>query len=116
MSHVPEKVIPVPPFGRVDVSRYIPLLNTEPVQLMRYRTQLGLCDQCFPNAKHTRFAHSIATLQVARKFMRGMTCRGFLDDTDLYNHLGVAALLQKSTNTLHVIIVPVRGDHELHGL
>ncbi|MBW3019413.1 HD domain-containing protein [Candidatus Woesearchaeota archaeon] len=94
MKYVPDKVIPVPPFGRIDVSKYMPIINCREFQLMRDRTQLGLVDQCFPNAKHTRFAHSLGAMQVTRKYFRAMKCRGFFNgDSDLEKNLEIAALL-----------------------
>lgn len=45
------------------------LINTKEFQRLRRIKQLGLSQPVFPGANHSRFAHSIGVLQVARRFL-----------------------------------------------
>lgn len=45
------------------------LINTKEFQRLRRIKQLGMSELIFPGAGHTRFAHSIGVMQMARKFL-----------------------------------------------
>ena len=45
------------------------LINTEEFQRLRRIKQLGFSDMVFPGANHTRFAHSIGVMAMARRFL-----------------------------------------------
>src|SRR4051812_7556762 len=45
------------------------LLNTREVQRLRRIKQLGFTELVFPAATHSRFAHSLGTLEIARRFL-----------------------------------------------
>ncbi|HET6401869.1 MAG TPA: HD domain-containing protein [Candidatus Kapabacteria bacterium] len=45
------------------------LINTREFQRLRRIKQLGMSDMVFPGASHTRFAHSIGVMHMARKFL-----------------------------------------------
>jgi len=47
----------------------IDLINTEEFQRLRRIKQLGFSDMVFPGANHSRFAHSIGVMAMARKFL-----------------------------------------------
>ncbi len=70
------------------------LINTKEFQRLRRIKQLGLSQLVFPGADHSRFAHSIGVLQVARRFLDRVSreCPGCVDDEQRTVVL-VAALL-----------------------
>lgn len=95
-KYAPKKLIPVSPFGLVDVSEYLPIIDAPEFQRLKYCTQLGLVREVFPNATHTRHSHSLGVLHMTHRFAKRLCERGFFDDVDrdqLLRDLGVAALV-----------------------
>ena len=61
------KIIQDPVHGYVEVDeRILPLLDSLPVQRLRYIKQLGFSNLVYPGANHTRFEHSLGTMHLAR--------------------------------------------------
>lgn len=48
------------------------LVQTEPFQRLRRIKQLGFSDVVYPSATHTRFAHSLGALHIAKKMVRAV--------------------------------------------
>jgi HD superfamily phosphohydrolase len=67
------KIIKDPVHGYVEVDEeLLPLLNSPPIQRLRYIRQLGFSYLVYPGANHTRFEHSVGTMHLA-----GVACRQF---------------------------------------
>ncbi|MBN2734179.1 MAG: HD domain-containing protein [Methanomicrobiaceae archaeon] len=61
------KIIQDPVHGYVEVDeKILPLLDSKPVQRLRYIKQLGFSNLVYPGANHTRFEHSLGTMHLAR--------------------------------------------------
>ena len=70
------------------------LINTKEFQRLRRIKQLGMSDLVFPGANHSRFAHSIGVMHVARRMMdRVSRLVGEEIDEDQQTAVLVAALL-----------------------
>jgi len=60
------KIIKDPVHGYVEVpASMVPLLDSAPVQRLRYVRQLGFSYLVYPGAHHTRFEHSLGTMHLA---------------------------------------------------
>ena len=60
------KIIKDPVHGYVEVEDYLlPLLDSPPLQRLRYIKQLGFSYLVYPGANHTRFEHSLGTMFLA---------------------------------------------------
>lgn len=89
----------VMPFGWVDVSDLIPLLNTPQVQRLERSTQLGVNYKVFPTATHNRLGHSLGVVEMTTQLLQELFRRGFFPEserTQLMCDLRIAALLHDS--------------------
>ncbi|HVP93825.1 MAG TPA: HD domain-containing protein [Methanoregulaceae archaeon] len=65
------KSIKDPVHGYVEVDKsIIPILDSAPVQRLRYIRQLGFSYLVYPGANHTRFEHSLGTMHLAGMMSR----------------------------------------------
>ncbi len=87
--YIPEKTIPFPISGRIDVSNVLPLIEHPYVQRLRYRRQLSFLDLVRPGGTHVRFEHVVAGLGL----LRAMVSRLQITDPVLAQALEVYYLL-----------------------
>ncbi len=72
------------------------LLQTSPLQRLRRIKQLGFSDFVYPGASHTRFSHSVGTMQMARRMLeilrrnKGLTQN---EDSPLWHRATLCAAL-----------------------
>lgn len=96
-----EDVIRDPLYGYVGISEVErDIIDSEPLQRLRYITQLGATDRVYPSANHTRFEHSIGVMHLAGRLANSVglsdtevtACRlaGLLHDTGhpVWSHTG----------------------------
>lgn len=92
----PQKVIPSPPFGYVDIAGLEPLMNSSAVQRLKKKRQTGLVSEVCLYATHTRLAHSVGVMGLVEQIIDQMFLRGFFEGEDraqLKKDLRIAALL-----------------------
>ncbi len=81
-------------FENTDADRLLlDLINCKEFQRLRRIRQLGLSELVFPGATHTRFAHSIGVMRMARKFLRRCKLLGNGLDENQETFVLCAALL-----------------------
>lgn len=103
MSNTRSKVFRDAVHGLISIDEHrallLDLINTPEFQRLRRVRQLGVSSLTYPNAEHTRFAHSLGVLHVANRILKTLELRHGKDD-DLRDrirgkarHVKVAALL-----------------------
>src|SRR3989344_8454243 len=91
-----DKQVPIPPFGKVDVSGVLPVLNAPEIQRLRNSTQLAFSRYSFPGAEHSRYTHSLAVMGNTTELVNELFARDFFEDVDrtqLRIDLQIAALV-----------------------
>lgn len=76
------------------------LINTPEFQRLRRIRQLGVSSLTYPNAEHTRFAHSLGVLHVATRILQTLRLRHGKDD-DIRNRLEGKGRMVKVAALLH---------------
>ena len=76
------------------------LINTPEFQRLRRIRQLGVSSLTYPNAEHTRFAHSLGVLHVATRILQTLHLRHG-GDKDIRNRLAGKERLVKVAALLH---------------
>ena len=90
--YIPYKAIFVPPFGQVDVTDVLLVIDHPLFQKLRHRTHLGFVSHVYPCATHTRFSHSLAVYEVCKKITSHLLERNMLTQEQAKNS-NMAALL-----------------------
>ncbi len=74
------KVIRDPLWNNIQIdSQALPVLDSEPMQRLRYIKQLGHAFLVYPAANHTRFEHAVGTYHLARRALSLLNERGELE-------------------------------------
>ena len=75
------KVIRDPLWNNIQIdSQALEVLDSEPLQRLRYIKQLGHAFLVYPTANHTRFEHAVGTYHLARRALSLLDERGELDE------------------------------------
>src|SRR5512136_1372184 len=83
------KIIKDPVHGYVEVEDFaLALLDSPPLQRLRYIRQLGFSYLVYPGANHTRFEHSLGTMYLA-----DVACRRFMFPDEDRTLVAASALL-----------------------
>jgi len=78
------KIIHEPLYGTFEYKEpEVAVLDSSPIQRLKYIHQLGLSYQIFPGARHTRFEHTIGVVNIASKFLRLLNKKGYLAVSDI---------------------------------
>lgn len=87
------KIICDPVHGEIPISRLEQqLIDAPSFQRLRKLRQLGLATLVYPNASHSRFAHSLGVFQIMSRIIDLLVQRKRFDDDDRRN-MRVASLL-----------------------
>lgn len=89
------------------------LINTREFQRLRRIRQLGMSEMVFPGANHSRFAHSIGVMHVARRMLRRMDdlARKQVDDEQRIAVLAAALLHDVGHGPFSHAFEKVTGQH-----
>jgi uncharacterized protein len=103
------------PFEESDCDKLLlALINTREFQRLRRIKQLGFSETVFPGANHSRFAHCIGVLQMARVFLNRLrvVCKAVNDD--VFKVVTCAALLHDLGHGpfSHAFEKVTKDDHE----
>lgn len=115
--YAPEKLLNVPPFGQVDVSQYLPIIDSREFQRLDECTQLACVGKIYRGATHTRFLHSVAVMGLTRDLLWNMFSRGFFkgDEEQVEHDLCCAALVHDIghgpySHTVEYVLRALNGD------
>ena len=89
------------------------LINTREFQRLRRIKQLGVCELVFPGAGHSRFAHSIGVMHVARSFLARIrrVWPGLLDEERETLVLAAALIHDVGHGPFSHSFESITGDH-----
>lgn len=73
----------------------VKVINSLPFQRLRFISQLGIAYMVFPSAQHSRFEHSLGTMELAGRIFRNLN----LGDERLYSIVRLAGLLHDIGHT-----------------
>jgi len=103
------------PFEESDCDRLLlALINTREFQRLRRIKQLGFSETVFPGANHSRFAHCIGVLQMARVFLNRLRVLSKAVDDHAFKVVTCAALLHDLGHGpfSHAFEKVTKDDHE----
>jgi HD superfamily phosphohydrolase len=87
------KIICDPVHGEIPISQLEQrLIDSPSFQRLRNLKQLGLASLVYPNASHTRFAHSLGVFRIMSRVIRLLVDKGHFDEDD-QRKMRIAALL-----------------------
>lgn len=87
------KIIHEPLYGTFEYKEHeIAIIDSAPVQRLKYIHQLGLAFQVFPGTRHTRFEHSIGVVNIVNRFLRFLAKEKLVNKCDI-NTIRLSACL-----------------------
>jgi len=76
------KLIYDPLWGLIDVTQFIPMIDTPEFQALGFKYQLGVTSLLFPSATHTRKQHSLGALKRTQMLSDNWIKRGFINQKE----------------------------------
>ncbi|MDX1607927.1 MAG: HD domain-containing protein [Candidatus Spechtbacterales bacterium] len=80
--HKNVKLIYDPLWGLIDITRFLPMIDTPEFQALGFKYQLGVTSQLFPAATHTRKQHSFGAFKRAQDLSENWLKKGFIKKED----------------------------------
>lgn len=77
-----KKLVYDPLWGLVDITEFIPLIDTPEFQSLGFKYQLGTTNFLFPAATHTRKQHSLGALKRTQDLTKRWLALGFIDKAE----------------------------------
>ncbi|MEX2145255.1 MAG: HD domain-containing protein [Candidatus Spechtbacterales bacterium] len=81
-KHHNTKLIYDPLWGLIDVSDFLPMIDTPEFQALGFKYQLGITSLLFPAATHTRKQHSLGALKRTQMLAGRWIQRGFINEAE----------------------------------
>lgn len=78
-KHKNVKLVHDPLWGLVDITRYLPMIDTPEFQALGFKYQLGVTSLLFPAATHTRKQHSFGALKRTQDLAERWVSKGFIN-------------------------------------
>lgn len=111
------KIVSDPLWGLIDISGFLPMIDTADFQSLGYKYQLGFSFLIFPAATHTRKQHSLGAFQRTTRLAGDWVERGFITADQartlrayaLYHDLGHGPFSHTTESIFHI-------DHDEIGL
>lgn len=111
-----KKIITIPLCGDVDISRVLPIIDSELFQRLRYVGQLGTANVVFPGAMNTRFEHSIGVFYRQQEIDRRWVREGWNEGEEILRALEVFALLHDCFHMpLSHVLEYISRNHDQRG-
>ena len=111
------KIVSDPLWGLIDISDFLPMIDTAEFQSLGYKYQLGPAFLIFPAATHTRKLHCLGAFQRTTRLVADWVDRGFITSEQartlrayaLYHDLGHGPFSHTTESIFHI-------DHDEIGL
>ncbi|MDX1535780.1 MAG: HD domain-containing protein [Candidatus Spechtbacterales bacterium] len=78
------KLIYDPLWGLIDITDFLPMIDTPEFQGLGFKNQLGVTSLLFPAATHTRKQHSFGALKRTQKLTDNWLHKGFIKKNDVH--------------------------------
>lgn len=81
-KHKNIKLVYDPLWGLIDITRWLPMIDTPEFQALGFKYQLGVTSLLFPAATHTRKQHSLGALKRTQDLAKHWLQKGFINSEE----------------------------------